>query len=447
MTTADAAPAPPVSALLFALPRLATAFAGTAIVTLTLPQLVVASVGDARKGLHLGSITMVASVASLAALYVSGRHSDRRRHTTGRRRLPAAWLALMVAPLAVLAVGARYPVAVGAVLALVVTRSLCDAAHLPIIADDLRRVPAGSHRSLGSRLSAHIAFDQFVGAGLGALAFARLPDVGGPSDTLRVSAAPVAIVLAIVAAAGFLRSYREDRAPDPRDTVAGGRADRAVVDGARSAIGAVRVETPVEPWVSPCLRNLLAARTLFMAGVLIVSTFLVFLVRDVLAVTDVERVTAILFGGAIAGALVTALPAGRLAARVGERPTLMAAGLVIAMVAPAFVLLAPQRPTAAMLCMLLYGGAFGVVMTSGLSLTLAVVGDPARAGRIMALASATTLLAQAIASGGGALVLDPLNRIRPNAGYYGLVVLIELLLLGGAIFLMRLEPAAERPAR
>ncbi len=432
MPPADSTNPPPVSALLFALPRLATAFAGTAIVTLTLPQMVVASVGDARKGVHLGLITMAASLASLAALYASGRFSDRTRRSTGRRRLPAVWLALMVAPLAVLAVGAGYAAAIGAILALVVTRSLCDAAHLPIIADDFRGRPGGPRHPLRARLSAHIAFDHFVGAGLGAAAFALLPDVGAGS--LRVAAAPVAIVLAVAAAAGFLRSYRDGRAsPDGRGPVAtpgpAGPGDPVVA-----------------PWLSPCLRDLLAARTLFMAGILIVSTFLVFLVRDVLAAADVERVTAMLFGGAIGGAMLTALPAGRLAARVGDRPLLMAAGLVIAVVAPVFLVLAPQRPAVAMTCMVLYGGAFGVIMTSGLSLTLAVVGDPARAGRIMALASATTLVSQAVASAAGALVLDPLNRFRPNAGYYGLVSLIELLLLAGAIFLMRVEPAAEGAA-
>ena len=344
MPTAESVNPSPVSALLFALPRLATAFAGTAIVTLTLPQMVVAAVGDARKGLHLGSITLAASLASLAALYASGRFSDRRRQTTGRRRLPAVWLALMVAPLAVLAVGVRYPVAVAAILALVVTRSLCDAAHLPIIADDFRGLPGGPRHALRTRLSAHIAFDHFVGSGLGAAAFAGLPDVA--TGSLRVAAAPVAIVLAVASAAGFLRSYRTDRVlPDP----------------AGAAPGPAGAGDPVEPWFSPCLRDLLTARTLFMAGVLIVSTFLVFLVRDVLAAADVEQVTAMLFGGAIAGALLTALPAGRLAARVGDRPMLMAAGLVIAVVAPAFLVLAPQRPAVAMTCMVLYGGAFGVI--------------------------------------------------------------------------------------
>ena len=128
-----------VRAPLFALPRLATSFVGTGIVTLALPQMVVAAVGESQKGLHLGSITAAASVASLAALYFSGVHSDRRRLGGGRRGLPVLWLSVMLVPLIVLAVGATYPLAVGAVLALVVARSLGDAAHL--VSEDGQPLP------------------------------------------------------------------------------------------------------------------------------------------------------------------------------------------------------------------------------------------------------------------------------------------------------------------
>ncbi len=427
---------PTVSAPLFALPRLATSFVGTGIVTLALPQMVVASVGEAQKGLHLGSITAVASIASLAALYFSGLHSDRRRLTGGRRQLPAVWLALMLAPLLVLAAGATYPLAVGAILALVVTRSLSDAAHLPIIADDFRGRPAGgADLPHAATLSAHIALQQFLGAALGALAFALLPVAVGRPGMLRTASAAVAIVLVLVAIAGYLRSYR------------GRRPQRLpAANGRREDDGSAREEAdePVASAQSAGLRNLLAARTLFMAGIFIISTFLVFLVRDVLAAANVERVTAILFGGTLVGGLISALPAGRLAARFGDRRMLVAAGAVVGIVAPAFLVFAPGRPAVAVLCMLLYGGAFGVVVTSGLSLTIAVVGDPARAGRMMALASATTFLAQAIASAAGAAVLDPMNRFRPNAGYVGLVTLVEVLIVAGGVFLMRIEPAAGR---
>jgi len=432
-----------VSAPLFALPRLATSFVGTGIVTLALPQMVVAAVGDAQKGLHLGSITAAASIASLAALYVSGVHSDRSRLGGGRRGLPVLWLSVMLVPLLVLALGATYPIAVGAVVALAVARSLCDAAHLPIIADDFRE--ASSRRAgipASATLSAHIAFQQFLGAALGALAFAMLPWTGGPSAPLRTGVAPAAVPLLIMAMIGFRRSYLplHRAGPQPKANGSGGAASAQPAIGRAPAPGiGTDGESTGGPLISASLRNLLAARTLFMAGVFIISTFLVFLVRDVLGAADVERITAILFGGTLVGALATALPAGRVAAKFGDRRMLVVAGLAVGMVAPAFLAFAPGRPAIAVVCMLLYGGAFGIVVTSGLSLTLAVVGDPARAGRVMALASATTFLAQAIASVTGAVLLDPLNWLRPNAGYAGLVVLIEVLLVAGGWFLMRIE--------
>ncbi len=440
-----------VSASLFALPRLATSFVATGIVTLAVPQMVVLAVGEARKGLHLGSISAAASIASLAALYLSGMHSDRRRLDGGRRHLPVVWLAVMALPLAALASGSSYPAAIAAIMALVVTRSLCDAAHLPIIADDFHGGLAGEPGvPRPGVLSAHIAFQQFLGAALGALAFAWLPVTGGGPAGLRTASAAVAIALLVLAAAGFLLSFRRlprlalgtrgAREAEPAPSSSGQRGVRTGSAHDGSADGAV---------ITPNLRALLAARTLFMAGVFIISTFLVFLVRDVLAAPDVERVTAILVGGTLSGALLSALPAGRLASTFGDRRVLFAAGAAVAAVAPAFLAFAPGRPAFALLCMLLYGLAFGTVVTSGLSLTLAVVVDPSNAGRSMALASATTFLAQSIASGAGAVVLDPLNRLRPNAGYAGLVALIELLLAGGGYFLTRVDvpaPARRRPA-
>jgi hypothetical protein len=406
---------------LFGLPRLATAYVNTALVTLGLPAVILHAAGDARKGLHLGLVTAAGALVSIGVLYASGSLSDRSRRTDGRTRLAIVGLAAALPPLALLAWGTSYPFMLAATLALIAARSLCDGSHLPILAD---RFAAARP----TRLAAFIAFYHFLGAGLGALVFASGTRWSWGTIALYSPAAVVGMVVTLGALVGF----------------------RASSGGPPSV-----ADSPQEPG-PPALRrvmgrdlvSLLIARTFFLAGTLIITTFLYYLTRDVLAAENPQRTTGLLYAVAIAGALLFALPVGRLTETVGEVPILFGSGSAIAVVAVLFLVAGSSRPAVAIACMLVYGACSAALIGSGISFLVRLVPHPAVAGRVMAVFTAATFVSQLLASLTGAALLDPLNRARAGAGYLGLVAALELYFALGAVFLLRVgarKTSAERP--
>ena len=89
--------------------------------------------------------------------------------------------------------------------------------------------------------------------------------------------------------------------------------------------------------------------------------------------------------------------------------------------------------------MIVYGAGFSLIFSAGLSLTVKLIPHPQMSGRIMAIITATTFFSQFLASLSGAAVLDPLNRIRPNLGYFALLLLIEMYFLAGGFFLFKIK--------
>ena len=182
----------------------------------------------------------------------------------------------------------------------------------------------------------------------------------------------------------------------------------------------------------------MASRVLFLAGMLIVPTFLLFMVQDLLQAPRVRETAAWLVGLTLAGAAGFAWPAARLTRRMGEVPVLLGAGLALALAAAAFVLGGGRSWALGLASMIVYGAASGLVMTAGISLNMKLL-PGSGAGRVMALVSAGTFLAQAVASLAGGLVLDRLNRISPNLGYRGLLGLVLLFLALGAVCLVAMQ--------
>ncbi len=428
---ADLDSAPPVRPLLFGLPRLATSYVNVAVVTLALPVVVIEVVGVEGKGLHLGLITAAAAMMSIAVLYALGRYSDRHRARYGRRRYPLYGLALSLAPLSVLVFEGPYFLLVAAIIVLVAARSVTEGSHLPLLVE---------YDGFGAtnRYTAAIAFYQILGAGGGALIFSHF---AAPSTmgTYLVSL-PAAIGILVVIAA--MLGYRVSVSRLPRIRAA--RVTQAVATDEGGSPSYPEVDAPGFH-LPPELRLLLLARLFFLAGIFIVSTYLVFVVSDVMEAHDVARTAGGLFAIAVVGGLLFALPSRRLTEKLGEIRTLLLAGAVLAVAAALFVLAGGPLPWVARASMILYGAGFTTVVSAGLSLTVQLIPRPELAGRIMAVVIASTFASQVLASMIGVALLDPLNRLASNAGYYGLLVATEICFAIGAMFLIRLSATRQEP--
>jgi len=402
-----------IRALFFGLPRFATMFVYTSLVTLTLPLLVVETVGDQGKGKHLGLITAGGAFLSVGILYIFGRFRDRKSRIIQGPKYPLYGLGLMLPGLIILASGRKYSLLIFAFFIIIISRSFCEASHLAVLAD---RPPYGGRQ----RFTAGIAFWHFLGTGLGALSFGFLPRTSWiRGGGLTSSPAALAAFLVALSMGGYLllfvrpqqRAFLPSRAP--------GKSMRFKLPGN--------------------LTYLIGARISFMCGILIISTFLLYIVRDLIAAQNVQRTTALLYGVSIIGGVLAALPAGKLTEKRGERFVLFLSGAVLALTAILFFALGRFHPALTIICMMVYGSGFALTFSAGLSLTVKLIPHPRMSGRVMAIITASTFVSQFLASLSGAVVLDPLNRIGHNLGYFALLVLIEINFLVGGLFLFKIK--------
>ena len=410
---------PKMHPLLFGLPRFATMFFYIALVTLSLPLIVVDHAGEYNKGLHLGLITGGAALLSVGVLYVFGIYRDRKRRTYQGVRYPLYGLALSLPALVLISVSEYYAVLVIAFFILIISRSFCESSHLSVLTD----MPDLKDRG---HYTAGITFWHFLGSGLGALSFGFLSKSSNYfglrlSSGLGIISSLIVLVSIVIFYTIFFQSRKRERpVPEKRAQV-------------------IRFELPKS------LKYLIFARFFFLSGILIISTFLVFVVRDYIAADEIKKTTALLYAWSIVGAIISALPAGKLLKRKGEIPVLFFSGISLATVSAGFFLFGPKFPVINIPCMILYGAGFAGIISSGLSLTVKLIPHPQMSGRIMAIVASSTFLAQFLASISGALFLDPLNRIHSNLGYFGLLVIMEIYFIIGGVFLYKIRALISRP--
>ncbi|MBD3414675.1 MAG: hypothetical protein GF421_09635 [Candidatus Aminicenantes bacterium] len=398
---------------LFGLPRFATIFSYTALVVLSLPLIIVKNVGEHSKGLHLGLITGGGALLSVGAVYFFGLYRDRKNRIHQGFRYPIYSLALSFPALIIISLTKNYPVLIIAFLVLIISRAICESSHLAILTDQ----PDLENRE---HYTAGIAFWHFLGSGLAAVAFGFFPNPQSIFGIkLNSGLGIVAASIALVSIFGFYSIYSCQ-----------GKTHLLRNDGE---------DQRVRFYMPKNLMYLILARFFFLAGILMVSTFLVFVVRDYIGAADVHKTTALLYTGSIVGALAASLPSGKIVQRFGEIPVLFFSGMTLASVTAVFFLLGPVFPLLQFPCMFLYGAAVSGVISAGLSLTVKLIPHPQLSGRMMALLTAATFLSQSLASISGALILDPLNRLQSNLGYFGLLAVLELYLILGGIFLFRIK--------
>ena len=254
---------PKMQPLLFGLPRFATMFFYIALVTLSLPLIVVDHAGEYNKGLHLGLITGGAALLSVGFLYVFGIYRDRKRRTYQGVRYPLYGLALSLPALVLISASEYYSVLVIAFFILIISRSFCESSHLSVLTD----MPDLKDRG---HYTAGITFWHFLGSGLGALSFGFLSkssDYFGLrlSSGLGIISSLIVLVSIVIFYTIFFRPRKRERlVPEQREQV-------------------IRFELPKS------LKYLIFARFFFLSGILIISTFLVFVVRDYIAADEIKK--------------------------------------------------------------------------------------------------------------------------------------------------------------
>ncbi len=189
-------------------------------------------------------------------------------------------------------------------------------------------------------------------------------------------------------------------------------------------------------------------RGLFWSGVIALNTFILFYLMDVIGM---HFENASRFFGDLSlvlglGVLVVAVPAGRLADRVGRRPIVIAAGLMAAL-GSGLLLLVRSQPG-----LILTGALLGLAVGMWLSANWALLTDivpQQRPALYLGIANIAMAGGSLVSRFGGALIIDPINRLTDSQanGYLGLYGLAMVAFLLATLAVLRLPDQGRDASR
>lgn len=376
----------------------------------------------------LGFTTFAGLIVAVLVQPIAGALSDRTRSRWGRR-LPyfLVGTAAVAACLYLIAAAPVFGVLVAGVLLIQLSSNVVQAPSQALIPDQVDE----PHRGRVAGLKATLDIVAFVAGRLVAGELLALAPSWGSGAVVAAVSVPVAVLLVALVLTG-----------------AGAREGPEAAEGAsrplREALsGAFKVDFRANPAFAWWFAN----RFLFWTGFLVLNTFLLFYVIDVLgrSESDAQRLIGQL--STVLGVVLAlvALPAGWVSDRVGRKPVVVCGGLLAA-VGTALLLLARDVPL-----LVAAGGVAGLGIGMFLSANWALITDivpRTEAARYLGVANIATAGGSALARVLGGALIDPINAATGSrsAGYmaaYGLAVLCFLL---GTLAILPLRGPGTRPA-
>ncbi|HMK07598.1 MAG TPA: MFS transporter [Anaerolineales bacterium] len=365
------------------------------------------------KNTVIGLITFAGLVVAVLWQPVIGDLSDRTQSRWGRR-LPyfVAGGAALIAAVYLVASAPNLAALLVLLLLLQLSSNTVQAPSQALIPD---HVPEGQRGAAAGWKSA-LEILAFV---LGRQISGHLVAQGMVVAAVSVAAVTVAAAVAVVAFTIRRTTVRAASAPAPRPDLR----------------RAFRFERHGNPSFGPWFFN----RVLVWGGFVALNTFLLFFVIDVLGLAEAQaqRFVGDLSALMGIGLLLVALPAGWLADRVG-RKRLVAAASLSAGGGTVLLLLAPTTTTALVAGCIL-GVSVGVFLTASWALATQIV-PGVQAARMLGLANIATAVGSGLARLGGALIIDPFNRLTGSTagGYLLLFALAGVAFFAGAVAILRM---------
>lgn len=362
-----------------------------------------------RPNTLLGFSTAAGSVLSILLAPLVGALSDRTRSSWGRR-IPFFVIGIPVLFTALFSIGFA-PSAIFFLLGVLLYRvgdNLIFPAWEALYPD---QVPIQQRGLASGMKSAMDIFAVLVGRFAAGELMARAAENGDRALWLAISIPAIGLLLALAITWVALRGL-----PQPKTS--------ATVNSALSLATIFRFDWRKHRVFIWWLVN----RFLFWTGFVILGTFLLFFVIDVigLAEADAQRYLArlsLVLGGAI---LIVAIPAGRLADRIGRRPLVIAACALAAVGTGLIVFLRDLNGLAVAAALIGLGS--GIYNSANFALLTDIV--PAReAGRFLGLSNMAGAGGGALARFLGAVLIDPINALSDDrsTGYLTLYALAAIL--------------------
>ena len=408
----------------------------TSLGQIILPLRVLDVAPESLKNTYLGVLTFIGMGVAMLVQPAVGYLSDKTTWRWGRRR-PYIAVGALVATGLMVGVGAAANY-VSLLVTSVLVQLFANVSQTPYDAMLKDQVP----RNQRGKISSVRAMSGAAGAVLLVLATGFIMDhhIQGTRDMwLWIAVALPTAVLAITAV-WTLVLVRDDRAPlEQREEREEFRAEPVVVDGSADSSS-----TPVEGKKerSPTIvlgitkRNLTmlsAAFSYTLAGGILMAYTLYFL-KDVVGLENPASGVSVLSASVGATIIVTLWPAGVLTDRLGRAPLLYVSSALGG--AGTLMFFLAQNLMHVVLIGIVLGVAVGLFMSAGRALITDMVSEN-RAALQMGMANFALVGGLAAARLGGPLV-DFLNGISENSGYYVMLVVCAGAFCMGAFFIRRM---------
>jgi len=180
----------------------------------------------------------------------------------------------------------------------------------------------------------------------------------------------------------------------------------------------------------------LISRLLFMMAFITFRTFALYLLRDVVGVTDPATETAKIVGITALCMVVIVYPAGRLSDRIGRKPVLLISG-VLAITSIIVIYLLRENYEQLLIGVIILGVSFGFFWSSNWALATDLVGKGEEA-RFLGLTNLATAGGSALARLIGP-VIDFFNAQRPELGYEVMLLACFLYLVVGTVLITKIK--------
>ena len=408
----------------------------TSLGQIILPLRVLDVAPESLKNTYLGILTFIGMGVAMLVQPAVGYLSDKTTWRWGRRR-PYIAVGALVATGLMVGVGAAANY-VSLLVTSVLVQLFANVSQTPYDAMLKDQVP----RNQRGKISSVRAMSGAAGAVLLVLATGFIMDhhIQGTRDMwLWIAVALPTGVLAITAI-WTLVLVRDDRGPsvqlEEREELG---AESVVIDGSAdlssTPVGGEKKRSPTIVFgvTKRSLTMLSAAFSYTLAGGILMAYTLYFL-QDVVGLANPASGVSILSAAVGATIIVTLWPAGVLTDRVGRAPLLYVSSALGS--AGTLTFLLAQNLVHVVLIGIILGVAVGLFMSAGRALITDMVSEN-RAALQMGLANFALVGGLAASRLGGPLV-DFLNGISENSGYYLMLVLCAVAFCMGAFFIHRM---------
>ena len=377
-----------------------------------------------RRNTALGFTTFAGLIVAVLWQPIIGVFSDRTRSPWGRR-LPyfAAGTLMVLACLYLIATAPVFGLVVAGILLIQVASNTVQGPWQALIPDQVPEGQRGQAAGLKGMLDI-LAF--VVGRMVAGQLVGRSAQWGTAAILAAVSVPAVLFIIALLVAALFARESPDAAQAAPQRTLRQAMASTFSVD--------FRAHPAFGWWF--------ANRLLFWAAFIVLNTFLLFFVMDVVSMPEAQAQRFVgqlstLIGGAL---IVVALPSGWLADRVGRKPLLIASGLVAAL---GTLLLLLARET---LLLTIAGVIVGLGVGTFISANWALVTDIVpreEAARYLGIANIATAGGSGLARFLGGALIDTLNATQgPTVGYLTMYAVAAGFFLLSALVILPMPPAS-----